>query len=620
MLRTLRLIPFLLLTARAASHQSQPSGQSELSATNGPTPTSTVPNSSSFTPSTITSAPSSTAPSFSCTPTSVVTTASFIPVGSIPRNYTTEGLQQLWDIVGPVDPPPFTTTVVPKLPITLPSAPPSLYPTWYAPGPKDIFPDLKFPKDFLFGVATAAFQVEGAVKDEGKGPTAWDYAGRIPGYIVDGSNGDVVDLQYYLYKSDTARSAALGVNAHSFSVSWARIFPFGAKDSPVNQAGLDHYSDLIDYSLSLGVEPVVTLFHWDLPLALAAYYGGFTSSQFVDDYVHYAETVFKAYNGRVKTWYTFNEPQVYCTQILTYPFSTMYPEGVNKTNAEFKCAYNLLKAHAGAVKSFRAMGISGEIAFKNNGFVGKPWRTNTTEDAEALERNVAFGIGLFSTPIYDTGDWPEIVKETLDESILPRFTDEEKKDLKGSADFFAMDAYRSEWLAAPSNGIAACVANVNDVNWPACSVQVGYDSTTGWPSGNAGDTQSTWLASTPTWLRYELSELKKRWSFDKLYISEFGFTEPAEGTRTDLVNVLDDSDRTNYFMTYLGEALLSIHEDGIPLAGTFSWAMVDNIEWSSGTSTRFGIQYVNYTSPTLERTYKRSALALSEFFNCHLQG
>ncbi|THH11422.1 hypothetical protein EW145_g666 [Phellinidium pouzarii] len=619
-LRTLGLAPLTLLTAaQAAPSSSALSILSTFSATS--TSTSAIILSSSFTPSTV-------MPTASATPFTTVassstvqlpTSAPFVPIGSIPRNYTPEGLQQLWDLVGPVDSPPFTTTAIPEVPVILPTSPPSLYPTWYAPAPKDILPNLTFPKGFTFGVATAAYQVEGAAMNEGKGPTEWDWAGRQPDAIVDGTNGDIVDLHYFLYKNDTARVAALGANAHSFSISWARIFPFGAKDSPVNQAGLDHYSDLIDYSISLGVEPVATLFHWDVPLALEAYYGGFSSPNIVDDYVNYATTVFKAYNGRVQRWVTFNEPHVFCGQIATYPFTSMLAPGVNVSTAMYKCAYHLLLAHAGAVKAFRAMNISGEIAYKNDGYVGTVWRTNATEDAEALERNAAFTIGLFAEAVYNTGDWPELIKETLDESFLPRFTEEQQKDLKGSADFFAIDAYRGGWVAAPPNGINACLANISDPNWPACSVEILYDAATGWPAGNAGDTQSTWLMATPSRLRYELGAIRQRWPYNKIFISEFGFSEPAEGTRTDLSNVLDDSGRTNYFMTYLGEALLAIHEDGIPLAGTFTWAMLDNAEWSSGTSTRFGIQYVNYSTPNLERSFKRSALALAEFFSSHLQ-
>ncbi|THG93804.1 hypothetical protein EW145_g8275, partial [Phellinidium pouzarii] len=467
-LRALNLASLVLCAAAQAAQT--PSVLSVLS-TSSATSQGVIGLSQSFIPSAISptlSATPSTTVVFSSSTTQTPTSAPFVPIGSIPRNYTPEGLQQLWDLVGPVDPPPFTTTAIPgPAPVTLPTAPPPLYPTWYALGPKGVFPHLSFPKGFTFGVATAAYQVEGATMSEGKGPTAWDWAGRQPGLllllssllseiatciltdrslcvtedaIADGTNGDIVDLQYFLYKNDTARTAALGVNAHSFSspylifgksISWARIFPFGTKDSPINQAGLDHYSDLIDFSLSVGVEPVVTLFHWDIPIALTAYYGGFLSPNIVDDYVNYATTVFKAYNGRVQRWYTFNEPQVYCNQITTYPFTAMLIPGFNASTAMYHCAYHLLKAHAGAVRVFRAMNISGEIAFKNAGYVGTVWRTNTTEDAEALERNAAFGIGVFAGPVYGSGDWPGLLKETLDETILPRFTEEEKNDIKG---------------------------------------------------------------------------------------------------------------------------------------------------------------------------------------------
>ncbi|KAK0472832.1 glycoside hydrolase superfamily, partial [Armillaria novae-zelandiae] len=144
-------------------------------------------------------------------------TASFPPTGSIPRDYTPEGLEQLWEIIGPVEPPPFTTTHVPSTAVTLPPPPPPLYPSFYAPSPKDVLPGLKFPKGFVFGLNTATYQVEGAAKNEGKGPSMWDWASRQPNSVSDNTTGDVVDLQYFLYKEDVQRSAALGVTAHSFS-------------------------------------------------------------------------------------------------------------------------------------------------------------------------------------------------------------------------------------------------------------------------------------------------------------------------------------------------------------------------------------------------------------------
>ncbi|KAF7303850.1 Glycoside hydrolase family 1 protein [Mycena indigotica] len=571
------------------------------------------------------------------TTTELKPTSTFPPVGSVPRDFSPAGLEALWNLVGPVEAPPFTTTVTPtSTHVSLPSPPPPLYPSFYAPAPKDVLPGLKFPPGFKFGVATAAYQVEGAVKDEGKGPTIWDWNSRQPGAVGDNTTGDVVDLQYFLYKEDVLRVAALGVNAHSFSISWARILPFATKDSPINKAGIEHYSDLIDYHIAHGVEPVATLFHWDTPLALAVYYGGFTSPKVVDDFIHYAKTVFAAYNGRVKTWYTFNEPRVFCSQVGGYPFNISLAPGVNASTAPYRCSYNLLKAHAGAVKgisilyinrfrnsdlppAFREMKIQGEIALKSDDFIGIPWRSNSTDDSLAVERHAAFRIGAFADPLYTTGDWPKIMTDTLPPEYLPRFTEQEKKDNLGSADFFAIDSYREQFVSAPldDGGIAGCIHNTTHPLWPECHSVVLFDSNAGWAAGISPDPLSSWLQATPNTLRSFLKGLQERWPTKKMYISEFGFVEPFEELRTEMFRITEDVARTDYFMTYLGQILLSIHEDEVPIAGAFAWAMIDNAEWGSGTSAKFGIQHVNYT--TLERTYKRSALSLAEFFKSHLQ-
>ncbi|KAK0183683.1 glycoside hydrolase family 1 protein, partial [Armillaria mellea] len=150
----------------------------------------------------------------------------------------------------------------------------------------------------------------------------------------------------------------------------------------------------------------------------------------------------------------------------------------------------------------------------------------------------------------------------------------------------------------------------SDPLWPVCNEPVLFDSDYGWAVGPAADPLATWLQATPVALRTLLKDIHSRWPSNKLYVSEFGFAEPNENEKTDLSQIKEDVDRTNYFLTYLGEMLLSIHEDGVPVQGAFAWAMLDNAEWGSGTSVRFGIQHVNYT--TLERTYKRSALSLGE--------
>jgi len=297
-----------------------------------------------------------------------------------------------------------------------------------------------------------------------------------------------------------------------------------------------------------------------------------------------------------------------------------FAPGINEQNAQFQCSYNLLKAHAGAVKAFREMGITGEIAFKSADYIGMPWRANNTEDMEAVERNAAFNIGVFADPVYTTGDWPQILKDTLPPDVLPRLTEQESKEILGTADFFAIDAYRTYWNAAPPEGIDACVNNTSDPLWPGCFLELMNDFNTGWSSGPASDPLTPWLQATPQFLRPSFKRLHERWPTSKIYLSEFGFTQPFEGVRNPqvLFQLTEDPERTNYYMTYLGELLLSIHEDGIPVQGAFCWAIMDNAEWNSGLSARFGIQYVNYSSPTLERSYKRSAFALADFFEAHL--
>lgn len=192
----------------------------------------------------------------------------------------------------------------------------------------------KFPSGFWWGVASAAYQIEGAAADEGRGPTVWDvFTHRATEITVGNETGDVGDNQYYLYKQglwfvyqrqcfnkpladnrteDIVRIAALGVPYYSFSISWSRILPFGR--GPVNELALKHYDDLIDTCLQYGVKPMVTLFHWDLPLYLQNLYGGWLSEEIVDDFAEYARIVFTRYGNRVSHWFTVNEPIVFCQE------------------------------------------------------------------------------------------------------------------------------------------------------------------------------------------------------------------------------------------------------------------------------------------------------------------
>ncbi|KAJ7177348.1 glycoside hydrolase superfamily [Mycena crocata] len=228
------------------------------------------------------------------------------------------------------------------------------------------------------------------------------------------------------------------------------------------------------------------------------------------------------------------------------------------------------------------MKIQGEISLKNDDFIGFPWRRNTSDDALAVERHVAFRIRVFSDALYTTGDWPKIMTDTLPPDYLPRFTEAEKKD--------NLDSYREQWVSAPLDGLNVCLANVSHPSWPECHLVVLQDSNAGWAAGISPDPLSeTWLQATPNTLRTCLKGVQTRWPTKKMYISEYGFVEPFEGLRTELFRTREDVARTNYFRIYPGQILLSIHEDGVPIAGAFAWAMIENAEWNSGTSARFGI-------------------------------
>ena len=217
-------------------------------------------------------------------------------------------LADMWDLfVGPVSTISSMNTTVSPTPV--PSSelipPPPLYYSQFPSGQQQpMYPkneSWSFPKDFWWGVASAAYQIEGAVKDEGRGPSIWDVlTHRVPNYVTTNETGDISDNEYYLYKQDIARIAALGVPVYSFSISWSRIMPYGK--GPINEKGLAHYDDLINTCIEYGVQPSVTLYHWDTPLYLQNTYGGWLSEDIVDDFVEYARVVFERYGNRVPYW------------------------------------------------------------------------------------------------------------------------------------------------------------------------------------------------------------------------------------------------------------------------------------------------------------------------------
>lgn len=314
-------------------------------------------------------------------------------------DFSDDALAFLWQQVGPIQPPPFNTTVSPTPEPTAFPHPGPLHPL--VPTYDNNLTGQSLPEGFIWGVASSAYQIEGATKSEGKGPSIWDLlAHRVPNWVADNTTADVGALHYFLYKQDIARMTALGIKYFSPSISWPRIFPFGK--GPVNQAGVDHYDDVIRTLVENGITPVITLFHWDTPLALFNEYGAWTSEQIIDDFFNYATFIISRYDQYVPIWYTINEPQ-YCNwQYSDYPAGQYYPAYNNITGglrARFICGQYTLLAHAKVAKWYHEVfNGTGRISFKNSGNYFQPNNTNSSLDLASVQRNYDFSIGWFGGP------------------------------------------------------------------------------------------------------------------------------------------------------------------------------------------------------------------------------
>jgi len=500
-----------------------------------------------------------------------------------------------------------------KVPDT-PGLPPSL---------QDHAGDRKFPEGFLFGTASAAQQYEGAVKDDGRGPSHWDYLCHTSPSSCNNYTSDVADNGRYLYPTDILRMKAMGITAYSFSISWTRIIPFGKANTTINEAGLAYYDDVIDKLLAAGIEPVVTLFHWDTPLNLVFEYGGFLNKSIVDDYEFYAETCFKRFGKKVTRWFTFNEPRVYSSEYQGKPFDAYWARaGVNSTTAPYPVTYNILIAHGRAVQTYRNLVTSGaikkgEIALKNDDSYPIPQNQDNPDDVEVAKRHFDFYVGIFSQPIYGNGNYPDTVLDTIPAEILPRLTASDRKLIQGSADFYAIDAYRTNGAKSVAD-LQACIDNITAPEWPVCqdnSNNGQYATLDGYALGPPADPFAPWLYNTAQYLRYQLKTLQKYFPSPSIYITEFGFAREFEYERVDKYAILYDTDRSAYIIDYLTEALAAVLDDGIPLKGVFAWSFIDNFEWGSGLEQKFGMQYVNYTNQ--ERDYKLSFLTYRDFITKH---
>ena len=440
--------------------------------------------------------------------------------------------------------------------------------------------DFRFPPGFLWGAATAAHQVEGSPLADGAGPSIWTRFAHTPGMTLNGDTGDVACDHYRRWKDDVRLMRELGLQAYRFSVSWSRILPEGT--GRVNQAGLDFYSRLVDELLANGIEPLLTLYHWDLPAALDDR-GGWLNRDCADWFAEYGRVLYRALDGRVKKWATINEPWVVTDG--GYLHGALAPGHRSRFEAPI-AAHNLMRAHGAAVQAYRAEGAY-EIGLVVN-IEPKHPASDSPQDAAAVRRAHAYMNEQFLHPAL-LGHYPPELAEIFGEA-WPEWPAADFDLIRQPLDFVGINYYtRSVTADGDSYPLRTAV-----VRQPR-----GTYTETGWEVYPQG------LTELLLWFKRTYGDLP-------VYITENGaaFFDPPvaeEGRVRDPLRI-----------DYLRKHLVAIHdaiEAGVDVRGYMAWSLLDNMEWSLGYSKRFGIIHVDYG--TLARTPKDSARWYSGIIRSH---
>lgn len=430
-----------------------------------------------------------------------------------------------------------------------------------------------FPKDFIWGAATASYQIEGAWKEDGKGESIWDTFSHQPYRILNGDTGDIACNHYHHMPQDINLMENLGLMSYRFSISWPRILPEGIGE--VEPRGLDFYDKLTDHLLEAGITPMATLNHWDFPQALQNK-GGWPNRESVDWFTEYARVVFERLGDRIPYWATHNEPFVIA--MMGYG-SGVFAPGISSIPQALQATHHLHMAHGHTVKLYREMGFKGQIGIVLNLGTFKP-KTNRPEDIAAAGRMEDSFNNLYLDPIFK-GCYPEDYMAWIGESG-PVIEDGDMKIINQPIDFLGVNFYFGQIVSYSPHGYLKLQSEQNiDPGW--------------------GMTKKGW-GICPSQLTELLVHLKENYNNPSLFITENG---TALGELADETGYVNDQGRINYLRAHFQAAYQAIQQD-VNLKGYYVWSLMDNFEWSEGYDPRFGLVHVDFDDPTRKRTPKAS--------------
>lgn len=430
--------------------------------------------------------------------------------------------------------------------------------------------DFTIPKDFLWGAATASYQIEGGWNEDGRGESIWDRFSHTPGNVLNGDNGDTACDHYHRWREDIGFMKDLGIKAYRFSTAWPRILPEGR--GRVNQAGLDFYSRLVDGLLEAGILPYLTLYHWDLPQVLEDR-GGWPERDTVSAFVEYASVLSRALGDRVKHWATLNEPSV--SAFVGYRDGRHAP-GRTNTQASYAAAHHLLLAHGESLPVLRQNVPDARIGIVIDVVPAYP-ASVSAEDQQAAALARAAHHGWFLDPLTGKG-YPKAVVENR-QLKLGFIQPGDLQTIAAPIDFLGVNYYSRRVVRSEE------VSEEN--NLPVTVFVSDRKTEMGWEIFPQG------LCDTLTWLN-------EKYSFPALYVTENGGAFPDLLDENGGVN---DQDRIDYLQSHFQQAASAI-EMGVPLKGFFVWSLMDNFEWALGYSKRFGLIYIDYQ--TMRRIPKAS--------------